>query len=119
VNLLADENIDRPIIDRLRKAGHQVLSVAEMAPGVTDDFIIELANKQKALLLTADKDFGEIVYRQKKLAPGVIFIRLAGLSPLEKAEVVFAAVNDHLHDVDQAFTVISRKSVRIRKNPLR
>ena len=119
MKFLADEGVDFPVVQRLRTDGHEVLYVAEMDPGISDEEVLAAANEKNALLLTADKDFGEIVYRQKRIIPGVILIRLAGLSPSEKAEVVFSAIDGHLDDLKEAFTVISRKSVRLRKKPLR
>ncbi len=68
MNLLADESVDRQIVERLRQDGHHLLAVAEMAPGVPDDVVLERANQETALLLTADKDFGELVYRQKRIS---------------------------------------------------
>jgi predicted nuclease of predicted toxin-antitoxin system len=85
---MADENIDRQIVERLRQDGHEVWYVAEMDPGVSDQEVLTFANNEQAVLLTADKDFGELVYRQELVNPGVILLRLAGLSPDVKAELV-------------------------------
>lgn len=63
MKFIADEGIDRPIVDRLRQEGYSVWYIAEMAPSISDDMVLKLANDQKALLLTADKDFGELVFR--------------------------------------------------------
>jgi predicted nuclease of predicted toxin-antitoxin system len=115
MNFLADESLDRQIVDRLREDGHRVWYVAEMKPGISDDVVIELANREGALLLTADKDFGELVFRQRRLAPGVVLIRLAGLSPLSKAEVVTSAINKHALELPRAFTVIAAGAIRIRR----
>lgn len=59
MNFLADEGVDWQIVDCLRQDGHVVLYVAEMERGVSDDVVLELANREGALLLTADRDFGE------------------------------------------------------------
>jgi predicted nuclease of predicted toxin-antitoxin system len=67
MKFVADENIDRQIVDRLRQDGHIVMSVAEMDPGISDDVVLDLANQEGSLLLTADKDFGELVFRQHRL----------------------------------------------------
>jgi len=64
VNLLADEGVDRQIVARLRRDGHNVRYVAEMSPGIPDEAVLDAANRGEALLLTADKDFGELVFRQ-------------------------------------------------------
>jgi len=63
VNLVADESVDRPIVERLRRDGHTVESIAERSPGVDDHQVLELSVRLKAVLLTADRDFGEMVIR--------------------------------------------------------
>jgi predicted nuclease of predicted toxin-antitoxin system len=68
LNILADESVDGPIVKRLRQEGHTVQYIAEMTPGITDDMVLELANQEAALLLTADKDFGELVFRQRRVS---------------------------------------------------
>ncbi len=89
MKFLSDESVDRQIVDRLRQDGHSVSYVIEMEPGISDDTVLNLANKEAALLLTADKDFGEMVFRQGRSNQGVIL----------------------------AFTVITPKSIRIRRSP--
>ncbi len=115
LNLLADENVDRQIVALLRKEGHDVLYVAELAPGVSDDSVLRQANERHAMLLTADKDFGELVYRQRKLTEGVVLFRLAGLPSEKKAKLIAAAIKTHADELSQAFTVISPGMVRIRR----
>lgn len=115
MNLLADEGVDRPIVERLRQTGHTVLYIAEMSPGIDDGTILLQANNLGALLLTLDKDFGELVFRQELIHAGVILIRLAGLQATTKAEVVNAVLQEHHTKLLDAFTVVSPGSVRIRK----
>ena len=115
MNFLADESVDRQIVERLRQGGHQVWYVAEMEPGISDDAVLDLANQEDALLLTADKDFGELVFRQRRLAPGVVLVRLAGLSPTSKAAIVASAVHLHGAELPHAFTVITPGAIRIRR----
>lgn len=71
MNFLADEGVVR-----LRDEGHAVIYVAEMEPGTSDDAVLNVANRESAVLVTADKDFGEIVFRQGRSSSGVILIRL-------------------------------------------
>lgn len=115
MKFLADENIDKLIVEHLRKVGYKVLYVLEMSPSISDDEIIQLANEEKALLLTADKDFGELVFRQRKFTYGVILIRLFGLSSQQKASIVSVVIQEHLNELAMNFTVITRDNVRIRK----
>ncbi|MGI8549585.1 MAG: DUF5615 family PIN-like protein [Dehalococcoidia bacterium] len=55
MNLLADEGVERQIVDRLRLDGHIVLYVAEMEPSIGDDVVLQRANEHTALLVTEDK----------------------------------------------------------------
>jgi predicted nuclease of predicted toxin-antitoxin system len=74
MKFLADENMDVAIVERLRQDGHQVWYVVEMEPGIPDDEVLALANREGAILITADKDFGELVFRLRYLATGIILI---------------------------------------------
>ena len=113
--LLADENIDLSVIARPRAEGHQVFAVSEMDPGVTDDVVLALANERNALLLTEDKDFGELVFRQGLVHAGVILIRTAGIAPDAKGQLLARTLASHAREVVGCFCVLTRDSLRIRK----
>lgn len=115
MKLLADESVDSQIVVRLRNDGHEVGYVAEIDPGITDEVVLGLSGETSALLITADKDFGELVFRQRLTYRGVALLRLAGLSNEQKAEIVSAAVRDHGLEMEEAFSVIEPTSLRIRK----
>lgn len=114
MNLLADESVERQIVERLRNEGHDVAYIAEMEPGISDETVLKNANEQEAMLLTVDKDFGELTYRQKLIHRGVVLIRLAGLSNQTKAELVAQALRDRGAQFVNAFTVISPGMIRVR-----
>ncbi|MEH2373786.1 DUF5615 family PIN-like protein [Nostoc sp.] len=115
MKFLGDENLDWQIVERLRFDGHEVLYIVEMEPGIGDDEVLTLANSEGTILLTSDKDFGELVFRLRRIAAGVVLIRLFGLSPDDRAEIIANAINQHADELLGAFTVISSKSIRIRK----
>lgn len=115
MNLLADENIDRSVVATLRQAGHQVLAVSEMEPGIGDATVLSRANEAQALLLTEDTDFGELVFRQRLLHEGVILMRLAGLAAAAKGELLAKVLKAHEEELRGAFTVVSPGAVRIRR----
>ncbi len=115
MNFLADEGVEREIVDSLRHLGHTVLYVAEMSPGVSDDDVLDQANDASAVLITADKDFGELVFRQKRIHRGVILTRLDGLSGETKARTMAAVVTDFGDQLPEAFSVVSHGTVRIRR----
>ncbi len=117
MKFLADESLDAPIVARLRQDGRSVLYISEMSAGITDDEVLDRANQEFCVLITADKDFGELVFRLQRIAAGVILVRFSGLSTETKAEIVSQAIFKHSGELEGAFTVISATSIRIRKLP--
>ena len=63
MKIVADESVDKQIVDRLRSDGHAVVFIAELAPGIDDEAVLLQSRQSNAVLLTADKDFGELVFR--------------------------------------------------------
>ena len=76
MRFLADECCDTGLVAYLREDGHDVLYVLERKPGVSDDEVLLEAYNEERILLTEDKDFGELVYRLKKPSKGIILIRM-------------------------------------------
>jgi predicted nuclease of predicted toxin-antitoxin system len=115
MNFLADEGVDAQIVVALRADGHTVGYVAEASPGMTDPEVLRLATDGGSVLLTSDKDFGELVFRQGTAAHGVVLLRLAGLPDGTKAGIVRSVVRLHGQEITGAFTVVTERAVRIRR----
>lgn len=112
--LLADEGVDKPIVDQLRSSGFDVHYILETDPGSMDEDVLRIANEENRLLLTQDKDFGELVYRLKQVHQGVILIRLGATPAYEKARIVNYVLVEYAGKLLNAFTVIQANAVRIR-----
>ena len=78
----ADECCDTPLIESLRSGGHDMVYAKEPMKGGEDDVVLERAFRENRALITEDKDFGELVYRLKKPAKGVILMRI----PVDKRQ---------------------------------
>lgn len=115
MKLIADEGIDKPIVDHLRSLNHEIIYVLETSPGIDDDEVLTLARKEQAVLLTSDTDFGELVFRLKEATHGVMLLRLAGLSKEQKQTKVALALKDHENEISGAFSVVTKDAIRIRK----
>jgi len=114
MNILADENLESEIVTALRLAGHSVSDIKEIRPGVDDPEVLSIANRTDAILLTNDKDFGELVYRDRLFSTGIILLRFGKLEIAERADLPIAALEEHSSKLVGAFTVISPTGVRIR-----
>ena len=117
MNLVVDESVDNLIVDALRRSGHDVLYISEFAPSIDDDTVLDLANWHDALLVTEDKDFGELVFRNRRVHTGVVLIRLSGLSTQAKIQSVSTTFANQGPELRNAFSVISPGRVRIRRHP--
>ena len=117
MKVVADESVDGPIVARLRREGHEISYVPEWSPGLADEDVLEVAARTEALLLTGDKDFGELVFRQGLTNSGVMLLRLAGLGAEGKAELVARVLSDHAEKLTDTFSVVTARSVRIRRRP--
>jgi len=107
VIFVADENIAQQIVDGLRLAGHTVVWAVEVARGDDDPDILALANSHNASLVTDDKDFGELVVRQRRPILGVMLLRLEGMAPEDRADLVVRVVDANAASLPGAFTVVS------------
>lgn len=115
MKIVADECVDDEIVSRLRKDSHEVIYIAEVSPGILDEDVLILADNDNTLLLTADKDFGELIFRQGLVKRGILLYRLPELSKSEKAEIISAAIAEHENELLDSFSVLTENSIRIRK----
>lgn len=114
MNFVADESVDAEIVYTLRNNGHRVDYIAEFSPSLSDSEVLALAHKQESILLTCDKDFGELVVRNRQAHHGIILIRLHGLSQTQKGVLTLSVVKTQGENLQKKFSVISEQSVRIR-----
>ena len=115
LSLLADENIDQRLVSSLRLAGIFVYSVAESSPGITDEEVMRLSENLSAMILTDDKDFGEIVFRKQRSCRGIVLLRLTGVDYSRKADHVIKVIDRYGSEMIGKFVVITAERVRMRK----
>ncbi len=115
MNLLADECVPAEVVARLRADGHAVEDAGDDAPGAPDDDVLARAAGSGRVLVTADKDFGELVYRLGRAHAGVVLLRLAGLSPQDRAETVSLVFRERGSELPGNFTVVELDTVRVRR----
>jgi hypothetical protein len=117
MRFLADESCDFSVVRALRAVDHDVVAVTESNPGAEDEHVIDLAARDGRIVLTEDKDFGQLVYADKRATGGVLFIRFpaAARTGLPKAVVDF--VKRRGSEILGRFVVVQPGRVRIGKPP--
>lgn len=113
---LADECIDAALVGRLRGVGHDVLYMAEIASGAADTEVLQRANGEGRLLLTEDKDFGELVFRADIAVPGLVLLRIDPEKHLLKWNRLEAAIARYGRRLFGRFLIV--EGARFRSRPL-
>jgi predicted nuclease of predicted toxin-antitoxin system len=89
MDFLANENLPLFSIRLLRNAKYNLASILEETPGAKDHDILKLAHEENRVVLTFDRDYGELVYRHKSYIPaGVLYFRFEPSTPEEPAEIL-------------------------------
>lgn len=113
MDFLADESCAGPVIRALRDAGHDVVAIAEIAGGDSDEQVLQRALTEKRILITEDRDFGELVYARGMPSAGVILVRIDSRARHAKPPTVVEALSTLGARLLDAFTVIESGRVRI------
>jgi predicted nuclease of predicted toxin-antitoxin system len=117
MEFVADESCARPVVQALRHAGHDVISIAEMANGASDEQVLELALNQNRILITEDRDFGELVYARGRSSAGVILVRFPSRARNAKPPTIVEAVARLGARLRNAFSVIQPGRVPVGTRP--
>jgi predicted nuclease of predicted toxin-antitoxin system len=117
VQFLANENFPSDAIDALRKNGHNVRWIRTDAPGSSDMDVLSLARVEKRILLTFDKDFGELAFRSKLSAEcGIILFRITIRSSSYIAQLSLNAIASRTDWIGN-FAVVEEERIRMRSLP--
>ncbi|MBI4662977.1 MAG: DUF5615 family PIN-like protein [Verrucomicrobia bacterium] len=117
MRLCANENIPEECVTRLRNSGHAVLWIREAAPGSPDPDVLARALAEERLLITFDKDFGELVFRRGATAShGIILFRISQPSSAAVAERLSTVLASR-DDWSGHFSVVDDFAIRMRGLP--
>ena len=114
MQFLVDECTGPRVAAWLREKGHNVFSVYEQARGLSDEEIIAKAFKENYILLTNDKDFGELVIRQQKQHKGVVILRLKDERSNNKIKVIDKLLEKYGEKIPNKLVIVTEKVVRIK-----
>ena len=112
-----DESTGQAVADHLRAQGYDVWSVIESSPGMSDTDIIQQAYNEKRLIVSNDKDFGELIFRKRFPVVGSILLRLIDESPSNKVRVVKAVLDRWSNSLEGYYITATEYTIRRRKLP--
>ena len=114
MKFIADECCDTGIVISLRMEGHDVFYVLEEEPGLRDEVVLQRAYVERRILLTEDKDFGELVFRLRKPAAGIVLIRIAVKQRQSKWPRLKKLIDKYADRLPGHFVVIDIEKFRFR-----
>lgn len=117
MNLLADANIEAMVVRWLRSLGHDVVWASDLPPSTPDTELVEIANNEGRVLVTYDRDFGEIVFYRKQITHGIALLRSEASLQADR----LALIQRHWASIEKRvighFVVVSDRSLRFRPLP--
>ena len=112
MRFLVDECTSSKVAQWLRDENHEVFSVFDEARGITDDEVLAKAFSENWILITNDKDFGEMVFRERREHRGVVFLRLDDERAAKKIEVLRRLLESYAERLPEEFVVATETKVR-------
>ena len=113
MRFLVDECTGSKAADFLRGAGYEVFSVFDESRGMTDDAVLTKAADENWILITNDKDFGEMIFRERRVHHGVIFLRLDDERAVNKIRFLEKLLENYAEKLPEQFVTVTETKVRI------
>ena len=112
MRFLVDENVGPSVALWLAAMGHNVVSVYLEARGLSDDQVIQESYEEHRVLITCDKDFGDLVFRERRSHGGVVLLRLEDERPAAIVRVLGRLLDKYADQLGGRFVVVTEDHVR-------
>jgi len=112
IKFLADVNIEKAIVECLQNHGFDVKWIPDYNCEMNDADLLAMANHEKRILVTNDKDFGELVFLRKQNAFGIILLRVKGQNMGEKMALLEKLILNHKKKIPNHFILISKNKFK-------
>jgi len=114
LKFIVDVGVSNKVEKWLAEQGFDVKTVRNIDPMISDHEIVKIASKENRIVITMDKDFGELVYRTNIDHAGVLLLRLEGYSSEGKVKVIKRILEEHQDKIGGKFCVYKDNNLRIR-----
>ncbi len=115
MKFLVDESVEYRLVKFLRRKGYKVISIAEILPGAKDKEVLNLALKEKCVLITNDKDFGELAIKLLPKTQGIILFRMESAPYSKKEKAISLLIEKFSEKLQNSLIIVSENKIRIRR----
>ena len=105
--------MEKPLVDYLSGQGYDIKWVPDYNCEMADEDLLKLANEEKRILITNDKDFGELIFLQRRLSYGTILFRVKGRNSQEKVKLMKKVLMGHRDAILNHYIVMTKAKIRI------
>ncbi len=112
IKFLADVNVEKAIVDYLLENKYDVKWISDYNCKILDEDLLNLANTEKRILITNDKDFGELTFLQKRISAGIILLRIRGQKAYDKVKLLKMLLQNYQDKILEHFIVITKNKIR-------
>ncbi len=113
--IIIDENVDKHITKQLHNTDYQIFLIREYNAGISDKDVIEIAKSKKGIVITEDKDFGELVFSHDIKGCSVIFLRYDKSDYKKIIQNIIIVLKNYYYNPEHFFITITTQKIRIRK----
>lgn len=113
MKFMVDECVGPSLAHWLMSLGYDVVSSFEGFQGLADEMVLKKACQEDRIIITSDKDFGDMVFRQQMDHQGIVLLRLVDERPANKIRVVKDVLENYAKEIPGNFIVATEKSVRV------
>ena len=113
IKFLADVNIEKPLVDYLVKQGYDIKWIPDYDCEMPDEDLLQLANQEKRIFITNDKDFGDLIFLQRKVSAGIILFRVKGQNSQETIKLMKKLLMGYRDKLLNHYVVITKAKIRI------
>ena len=112
MRFLADENIPLKTIEALKEKRINIVSILDSAQGLEDEHVLSRAYEQDRILITFDKDFGELAFRMRARSKGIILLRFTPTSPEDLSRRIESLISTGM-PIENHFIVVTKDTIRV------
>ena len=116
LKFIADESLEYSIVLWLRKLNYDVIAIAEDFPSLEDERVLEKATQETRIIITNDKDFGDLIFLKQLPHKGVVLLRFRTEVVKTKIKFLKSFLKNYSNKIINKFTVIDESKIRIRKS---
>lgn len=114
MRFLIDESTGSGVVNYLQAEGFDAVSVVDIMPQADDIEILRYAFAENRLVITNDKDFGDLIFRNQEPHQGIVLLRLQDESGVNRISVIARVIAQYADYLPGRFTVATEKNIRFR-----